>query len=783
MYNGIGLTTARGSGTNGYIQSNKFFVKPKTNRVTDATRPFEADQGTAGLTTKKPNKDILEHDRKRQIELKLVILEDKLTEQGYTESEIADKLFEARKALEAQHEKDEEEGEVIPTPTHQKKVSDTQTHQVAARKEKQMETFRAALGIGLSESAAPPLMNNRKNNDDDKREHAFLDRDPPVAAAVGVDDLKLKADKKKGKAVGDEIDESRHRKKRKVQKRSRHHDSDTDTDSSVEHSKKATRKKSRRGYDSESDHDEFASGRKQKKSAKKHDRRRPLDGDDSDSDVDNDDTSKRDVHKNKSSRRRHDSSEDDSDTDGGKEKKKDEVQRRKIELTRSQRKGRYNRGSESDADAYRERDRRRETVKKGSHRRESSMDDSDTDGGREKNGGEVQSRKIELTGSRIIGKDNMGSESDSDSERARYRRKDTAKKGRHRYDTEDDSDPDIASDEKVEKGRGRGRRHDSDDDDSSSSYGRKSGKATAPRETAARRRSVSLTDSDTSSSDDNSDSSGLKIQIKGKKNAADKDRRGHRCDDDNHGVRGSHQSSQEEKGFVSGPVQNDDRKGRTLNEDDRKERLRESESNREMMKGKRKLDDEFHDDQPESKSRSRNLGREVEHKRDNPKDAKFDFEPNARAYRENDRRRDDFSRWEKDDRRRDDYSRSLRSGVELDGDNGRQDGRIKSKISKPHYGSRRNDWDYEDQRGGRRHGRDEEEPRGKEHQRDKMDHKYRSHERDEDEHHGSRRQRKGDEDNRGNKGHVRNRQLDHYEKMAYDDARSSERKLRRDDRG
>ncbi|KAH1055334.1 hypothetical protein J1N35_033399 [Gossypium stocksii] len=66
-------------------------------------------------------KEILEHDRKRQIELKLVILEDKPAEQGYTKSEIADKLVEARKALEdAQQEKDEEE-EVIPIPTRQQK--------------------------------------------------------------------------------------------------------------------------------------------------------------------------------------------------------------------------------------------------------------------------------------------------------------------------------------------------------------------------------------------------------------------------------------------------------------------------------------------------------------------------------------------------------------------------------------------------------------------------------------------------------------------------------------
>ncbi|XVE68484.1 hypothetical protein DITRI_Ditri09bG0071900 [Diplodiscus trichospermus] len=785
MYNGIGLTTPRGSGTNGYIQSSKFFVKPKTNRVSDATKPFEAGQGTAGLTTKKPNKDILEHDRKRQIELKIAILEDKLTEQGYTESEIAEKLVEARKALEAQQDKDEEEGEVIPTPTHQKKVSDTQTHQIAARKEKQMETFRAALGIGLSDSALPPLPNNRKNSDDNKREHAFLDRDPPVTAAVDVDDLKVKADKKKGEAIGDEIDESRLRKKKKEKKRSRRHvhDSDTDTDSSEEHLRRSTRKKkSRRGY-SETDSDDFASGRKQRKSAKKNSRRRSVDSDDSysDSDTDNDETGKRDIHRSKSSRRRHDSSEDDSDTDGGREKKRGEVQKRKIELIRSQRRGKDSMSSESDSDADRARDRKKETVKKGSHRHDSSEDDSDIDGGRANNSGEVRRRKIELKGSQRRGRDNVDSESDSDADRGRDHKKETVKKGRNRYDTEDNSDSDIVSDEKVEKSRRIGRRHDSDDKDSTPSHGRKSGKAPAPREGAARRRSVSLTDdSDTSSSDDDSDSSNLKHQINDKKNVVD-----------TRGVRGSPQSSQEEKGFASGAAKKDDRRRRTLNEDDRLEGNRE-------MKGKRKLDDEYHDKGPESKSRSRNLGREVEHRRDNLKDAKFDSESNARAYREkDDRKRDDYSRWEKDDQKKDDYSKSVRTGGEFDGDNGRQDGRIQSKRSETHRGSRRNDWDYEAGRGGGRHGWDEEEPCGREHRRDEIDHKYRSHRRDEEEPRGreherdemghkyrsygrdDRRQRKGEEDNRGNKGHVRDRKLDHSDKMAYDDARSSERRSRR----
>lgn len=101
MYNGIGLQTPRGSGTNGYIQSNRFFVKPKSGKVAyDSGKGFEGDQGTAGVT-KKANKEILEHDRKRQIQLKLVVLEDKLIDQGYTDAEIAEKLEEARKNFEA----------------------------------------------------------------------------------------------------------------------------------------------------------------------------------------------------------------------------------------------------------------------------------------------------------------------------------------------------------------------------------------------------------------------------------------------------------------------------------------------------------------------------------------------------------------------------------------------------------------------------------------------------------------------------------------------------------
>ncbi|KAJ0972304.1 hypothetical protein J5N97_020263 [Dioscorea zingiberensis] len=98
MYNGIGLQTPRGSGTNGYIQSNKFFVKPK---ATSTALPPPSSSSFPDHGSKKANKDLLEHDRKRQIELRLIVLQETLADQGYTQSEISEKLQEARAALEA----------------------------------------------------------------------------------------------------------------------------------------------------------------------------------------------------------------------------------------------------------------------------------------------------------------------------------------------------------------------------------------------------------------------------------------------------------------------------------------------------------------------------------------------------------------------------------------------------------------------------------------------------------------------------------------------------------
>ena len=80
MYNNIGLQTARGSGTNGYVQRNLSLLRSRKEKVEYHTQ--EDVDKIEQMNTKKPNQEILEHERKRQIELKCMELQDIMEEQG-----------------------------------------------------------------------------------------------------------------------------------------------------------------------------------------------------------------------------------------------------------------------------------------------------------------------------------------------------------------------------------------------------------------------------------------------------------------------------------------------------------------------------------------------------------------------------------------------------------------------------------------------------------------------------------------------------------------------------
>ncbi|KAJ4708155.1 Serine/arginine repetitive matrix protein 2 [Melia azedarach] len=761
MYNGIGLQTPRGSGTNGYIQTNKFFVKPKTGRVTDNTKGFEAGQGTAGVT-RKPNKDILEHERKRQIQLKLVVLEDKLVDQGYTEAEIAQKLQEARKTLEAASAS-EESGGSAAIGVGETKLSETQTHQIAARKEKQMETFRAALGIGTTEAneemaggSDDAPRNGQKNalNDDgkwhEKSEHSFLDRENRWKKHTIEEGEIVEDDKKKtAKAVKIKKDDGRKR---------RHGDDSADSDSSSKHAKRISKKhckSSRSSYsdiESEGDSD-TDSYKKKRKSSKKHKKSRNHLSDSSDSS--DDDTrkvsSKREVEKYGKSQRRQDS-DDSSDFDEGLSK-------------HWTRKGKQH-------------------VKTSV--RHDSEDDSDISTGMEKKRSHNEKRSNQLIG-------NLKGERENSDVKV-HRRSDNSGNGKNRRsydddngnvikrsrssDTDDDaSDADI--DDQIRKVR-RSRRHDTDDENSDSSNGRKNYKAPPGRPKATKNEPAFSNDdsynshrnravSDKGSSDSDSDINASDYRQRRSVKSPMGKNRGRSGDDVN--------SRGRQNGRGSSPVGSEWRRERSArNSDDALDTLRKLEEkslyrsrteaeekersayeHQEMRMGKRKIDDANREEQPEPKLRSRIVAENKDH-------------PEL----------DTRSRVNKDDDR---HFKEHTGGRRHNRDEDEPRGRKHRRDEEDGYKYRRHGRDDEElQRASQRHGRWEEQ------ELEEDDHKYRRHGRDDEElQRASRRHGNGEEEERASKSNEGDRQADYSKRVRYDDSRSSERKRyeykRDEDRG
>lgn len=77
MSSNVGLSTPRGSGTSGYVQRNLSALKPRQNAA-----PYPQDTEQYRHRQREPDKDILEHDRKREIEVKVFELRDRLEEEG-----------------------------------------------------------------------------------------------------------------------------------------------------------------------------------------------------------------------------------------------------------------------------------------------------------------------------------------------------------------------------------------------------------------------------------------------------------------------------------------------------------------------------------------------------------------------------------------------------------------------------------------------------------------------------------------------------------------------------
>lgn len=79
MSDNVGLSTPRGSGTSGYVQRNLAHLKPRDR---DRGAPYAARDIEKHHRQRQPDQGILEHERKREVEVKVFELRDRLEDEG-----------------------------------------------------------------------------------------------------------------------------------------------------------------------------------------------------------------------------------------------------------------------------------------------------------------------------------------------------------------------------------------------------------------------------------------------------------------------------------------------------------------------------------------------------------------------------------------------------------------------------------------------------------------------------------------------------------------------------
>lgn len=150
MSDNVGLSTPRGSGTSGYVQRNLAHIRPR-----DSGAPYPPPRDSSGPGAdiprhrqRQPDRGILEHDRKRAVEVKVLELRDELEDAGELgDDEIDERCDALRKKLLAEGARSGGGG----GPDRSRKGGGLKMHQVhemADQKIREDERLRRALKIG-----------------------------------------------------------------------------------------------------------------------------------------------------------------------------------------------------------------------------------------------------------------------------------------------------------------------------------------------------------------------------------------------------------------------------------------------------------------------------------------------------------------------------------------------------------------------------------------------------------------------------------------------------------
>ncbi|KAF7973219.1 hypothetical protein HWV62_15821 [Athelia sp. TMB] len=163
MYNGIGLTTPRGSGTNGYVVRNLSTIR---HYETPADRASAWD--AAPPKHREPDAGILEHERKRGVEVKCLELQLELEDQGLDEEKIEEQVDALRTKLLANLS-------AMAPPPKTLKASDT--HGLALAKQTELSKMARALGTRADYAEGDAFDREKQEENKIKRAAVRQERD------------------------------------------------------------------------------------------------------------------------------------------------------------------------------------------------------------------------------------------------------------------------------------------------------------------------------------------------------------------------------------------------------------------------------------------------------------------------------------------------------------------------------------------------------------------------------------------------------------------------------
>ncbi|KAJ5778925.1 mRNA splicing factor Cwf21 [Penicillium paradoxum] len=175
MSSNVGLTTPRGSGTSGYVQRNSALLKVRNTGYGAPYPPVSGANGSGPMDRpfkqRVPDKQILDHDRKRAIEVKVMEERERLEEENerieeeakkknaktdeeekvLSEEEIDERCGVLRQLLLKELEEEVQRGEAfnksLPGGRDRRNLKSYQVHELAEAKIEETERLRRAFGL------------------------------------------------------------------------------------------------------------------------------------------------------------------------------------------------------------------------------------------------------------------------------------------------------------------------------------------------------------------------------------------------------------------------------------------------------------------------------------------------------------------------------------------------------------------------------------------------------------------------------------------------------------